>query len=226
MRWSYDHFSIVICGQHWKKNFFQNCKNIFFETEWCDWQPVICVVTTSIAFRDPLSFCAPWWSIQPSTLIPAAKGSLGRPNVVLLVPLTEHYLSSFKCGFLNIFPRQNLLRSLSCLLFLLRWKNLARKMSEKPRSIRLLRWFNFRQSGSRKNNRKAFEGASIEPTMFKIVDSQVKEELTKNPELFRFYQGASSFMIYLNALLSLHCCKLIWTEFWERLLVKYTAKIL
>ena len=41
--------------------------------------------------------------------------------VYLLVPRTEHHLRSFKCGFLNIFSRQNLLRSLSCLLFLLRW---------------------------------------------------------------------------------------------------------
>ena len=39
----------------------------------------------------------------------------------LLVPRTEHHLSSFKCGFLNIFSRQNLLRRLSRLLFLLRW---------------------------------------------------------------------------------------------------------
>ena len=38
------------------------------------------------------------------------------------------------------------------------------KMSEKPHSIRLLKWFNFSQSGSRENNRKAFEGASMEPT--------------------------------------------------------------
>ena len=46
--------------------------------------------------------------------------------------------------------------------------NMARKMSEKPHSIRLLRWFNFSQSGSRKNNTKAFEGASMEPTIFGI----------------------------------------------------------
>ena len=46
----------------------------------------------------------------------------------LLVPSTENHLSSFKCGFLNIFSRQNLLRSLSSLLFLLRWnKNGAKK---------------------------------------------------------------------------------------------------
>ena len=37
-------------------------------------------------------------------------------------------------------------------------------MSEKPHSIRLLRLFHFSQSGRRKNNRKAFEGASMEPT--------------------------------------------------------------
>ena len=44
------------------------------------------------------------------------------------------------------------------------------KISEKPHSIRLLRWFNFIQSGSRKNNRKAFEGASMEPTIwFQVI---------------------------------------------------------
>ena len=37
-------------------------------------------------------------------------------------------------------------------------------ISEKPHSIRLMRWLNFSQSGSRKNNRKAFEGASMGPT--------------------------------------------------------------
>ena len=38
------------------------------------------------------------------------------------------------------------------------------KMSGKPHSIRLLRLFNFSQSGSKRNNRKTFEGASVEPT--------------------------------------------------------------
>ena len=48
--------------------------------------------------------------------------------LLLLVPWTENHLSSFKCGFLNIFSRQNLLCSLSSLLFLLRWnKNGAEK---------------------------------------------------------------------------------------------------
>ena len=37
-------------------------------------------------------------------------------------------------------------------------------MSEKPHSIQLLRWFNFSQSESTKNNTKALEGASMEPT--------------------------------------------------------------
>ena len=46
--------------------------------------------------------------------------------------------------------------------------NMARKMSENIDSIGLLRWFNFSQSGSRKNNRKAFEGASMEPTSFNL----------------------------------------------------------
>ena len=49
----------------------------------------------------------------------------------LLVPWTENHLSSFKCGFLNILSRQNLLRSLLRLLFLLRSnKNGAKKCLE------------------------------------------------------------------------------------------------
>ena len=47
---------------------------------------------------------------------------------LLLVPWTENHLSCFKCGFLNIFSSQNLLRGLSSLLFLLQWnKNRAKK---------------------------------------------------------------------------------------------------
>ena len=38
-----------------------------------------------------------------------------------------HDLSSFKCGFLNIFSCQNLLRSLSSLLFLLLWNKYGAK---------------------------------------------------------------------------------------------------
>ena len=45
----------------------------------------------------------------------------------LLVPWTENHLSSFKCGFMNIFSRQNLLRSLSRPLFLLRWNKYGAK---------------------------------------------------------------------------------------------------
>ena len=45
----------------------------------------------------------------------------------LLVPRTEHHLSSFKCGFLNIFSCQNLLRGLTCLLFLLQWNKCGAK---------------------------------------------------------------------------------------------------
>ena len=43
-------------------------------------------------------------------------------NVVcfdLLVPRIKNHLSSFELGFLNIFSRQNLLRSLALVLFLL-----------------------------------------------------------------------------------------------------------
>ena len=45
----------------------------------------------------------------------------------LLIPRIEHHLSSFKYGFLNIFSRQNLLRSLSRLLFLLLWNKYGAK---------------------------------------------------------------------------------------------------
>ena len=53
------------------------------------------------------------------------------PNDVLssflLVLWTENHLSSFKCGFLNIFSRQTLLCSLSLLLFLPRWNKYGAK---------------------------------------------------------------------------------------------------
>ena len=52
--------------------------------------------------------------------------------------------------------------------------NMARKISEKPHSNRLLRWFNFSQSESRKNNRKAFEGASMEPTNLDSILVDIK----------------------------------------------------
>ena len=46
---------------------------------------------------------------------------------ILLVSRTEHHLSSFECGFLNMFPRQNLLHSLSRIFFLLRWNKYGAK---------------------------------------------------------------------------------------------------
>ena len=69
-----------------------------------------------------------------------------------------------KCGFLNIISRQNLLRSLSPLLFLLRWNKYGAKNVWTITFHSTLRWFNFSQSGSKKNNRKAFEGTSMKPT--------------------------------------------------------------
>ena len=42
-----------------------------------------------------------------------------RHTVYLLVPRIKNHLSSFELGFLNIISRQNLLRSLSHVLFLL-----------------------------------------------------------------------------------------------------------
>ena len=78
----------------------------------------------------------------------------------LLVPRIKNHLSSFELGLLNIFSRQNLLRSLSLILFLLqRYKYGAKKCPKNH--VR----FDCSQSENRKNNRKTFEGASVEPTI-------------------------------------------------------------
>ena len=83
----------------------------------------------------------------------------------LLVPRTEHHLSSFKCGFLNIFRAKTCCVVCHAYCFCYCGTNMARKnVWKEPHSIRLLRWCNISQSGSRKNNRKAFERASMEPT--------------------------------------------------------------
>ena len=60
--------------------------------------------------------------------------------IALLVPRINNHLSSFEIGFLNIFSRQYLLRSLSLVLFFFTAQQIWReKMSRKPHSIRLLR---------------------------------------------------------------------------------------
>ena len=89
----------------------------------------------------------------------------------MLVPWTENHLSSFKCGFLNIFRAKTYCVVCHAYCFCYDGTNIARKSVRKLHFnvwnlhfIRLLRWFNLSQSGSRKNNRKAFEGASMEPT--------------------------------------------------------------
>ena len=95
---------------------------------------------------------------------------------VLLVPRIKNHLSSFELGFLNIFSRHILLRSLSLLFVFVTELQIRRekKMTKKPRSIRLLRWFDFSQSENRKNNRKIFEGASVKPTACQNVSAYLK----------------------------------------------------
>ena len=67
--------------------------------------------------------------------------------------------------FWTNFSRQNLLRSLSLVSFVLQhYKYGAKKMSKKPHSIPLLRCFDFSQSENRKNNRKIFEWRSFRGT--------------------------------------------------------------
>ena len=56
-----------------------------------------------------------------------------------LFPRIKNHLNSLELGFLNIFSRQNLLRSLLLVLFLLQRYKYGAKVSKKPRSIRLLR---------------------------------------------------------------------------------------
>ena len=94
--------------------------------------------------------------------------------IKLLVPRINNHLSSFELGFLNIFSRQNLLHSLSLVLFFYGATNMARKMSRKPHSIRFLRWFDISQSENRKNNRKTLERASVEPTIRAVFPSSQK----------------------------------------------------
>ena len=97
---------------------------------------------------------------------------------ILLVPWT-------KCGFLNIFSRQNFAGLFVTPIVSATAEQIWReKMPEKPPSIRLLRWFNFSQSGSRKNNRKTFEGASVEPT---IYVSRRKSLITHYFVIFSFF---------------------------------------
>ena len=71
-------------------------------------------------------------------------------------------------AFWTFFWRQNLLRSLSRLLLLLWWNKYGAKNVWKHRFHWTFEMFNFSQSGSRRNNRKAFEGASMEPTSFNL----------------------------------------------------------
>ena len=89
----------------------------------------------------------------------------------LLVPRTEHHLSSFKCGFLNIFSRQNLLRSLSRLLFLLRWNKYGVKISEIHTPFDVCR--------------KAFEKPPFFPKELSVDERSVGEYLQIETKEFR-----------------------------------------
>ena len=105
----------------------------------------------------------------------------------LLVLRTEHHLSSFKCGFLNIFRARTCCVVCHAYCFCYVRTKMARKNVWKSPFIRLLRWFNFSQSGSRKNNRKALEGASMEPTnttKIKCCNSPFAQAKVLQPRLF------------------------------------------
>ena len=71
--------------------------------------------------------------------------------------------------------------------------NMARKMSEKPHSIRLLRWFKQEQE----NSRKAFEGASMEAT---ILDFRMSAHFT--PAACCYVKRISEIRLYF-------CCLVI-----------------
>ena len=87
------------------------------------WLKFCKALVTSLGYKVCSALLPKFVPIESSVFI---LGKLSSSN--LLVPRTEDHLSSFKCGFLNIFSSQNLLRSLSRLLFLLRSnKNGAKK---------------------------------------------------------------------------------------------------
>ena len=98
----------------------------------------------------------------------------------LLVPRINNHLNIFKLGFLNIFSSQNLLHSLSLVLFFFTVQQIWReKLSRKPHSIRLLKWFDISQSENKKNNRKTLQRASVEP--IKIF----QQSMTNNDKLVK-----------------------------------------
>ena len=72
----------------------------------------------------------------------------------LLVPRIKNHLSSFKLGFLNIFRAKTCCVVCHSYCFCYSATNMARKMSKKPRSIRLLRRFDFSQAENRKTIEK------------------------------------------------------------------------
>ena len=78
----------------------------------------------------------------------------------LHVTSAEHHFSSFKCGFLNIFRAKTC--CVVCHAYCVWYDGTNKYGAKKPHSIRLLRWFNLSQSGSRKTIEKPlnFDGAN------------------------------------------------------------------
>ena len=109
----------------------------------------------------------------------------------------QHHLSSFKCGFRNIFSRQNLLRSLSRLLFLLWWhKYGAKKCLENHIP------FDFSDDSTLAN-----QGAG------KTIEKPLKE-LPWNQQSTSFYGG-----LYCTA--TLFHCHYVLLHYWSTLLLLY-----
>ena len=88
---------------------------------------------------------------------------------LLLVPRITNHLSSFEYGILNIFHAITycvVCHSYCSVTAQQVWRE---RMSKKSRSIRLSRLLEFSQSENRKDNRKTFEGASMEPTNWGVI---------------------------------------------------------
>ena len=101
----------------------------------------------------------------------------------LLVPPIKNHLSGFEFGFLNIFSHQNFCVVCHSYCFYYSATIMAQKMSKKPRSIRLLRWFDFSQPENRKTIEKPLKGLPWNQEKF-------QRELKTNDDTVRsWYRG-------------------------------------
>ena len=83
----------------------------------------------------------------------------------LLVPRIKNHLSSFELGFLNIFRAKTCCVVYHSYCFCYRTANMARKNVRKATFDSTSEMIRLQPIRKQENNRKTFEGASVEPTI-------------------------------------------------------------